>query len=129
MLHEPFSSKVDLKKSFWDNIHLCRVVVWYGVNRLIINIPPSSHYSIHPFLQITGILVQYTAASVIPSPKQLRRPSPSLLYLFFYVLLLLQELAAGGGQGGHSRRVEARGEPDDWDHPDQAQGPGPGHCP
>ena len=37
------------------------VVVWYGVNRMIIvlfkaSIPPSSHYSIHPFLQI--ILVQ-----------------------------------------------------------------------
>ena len=38
-----------------------RVVLWCGVNQMVIHffkvsVPPSSHYSIHPFLQI--ILVQ-----------------------------------------------------------------------
>ena len=41
-----FSSKGDLNKSFWENIHFGKVVVWCGVNRMIIHfykasIPPS----------------------------------------------------------------------------------------
>ena len=57
MPHWPFSSKDDLKLSFWENIHFGRLVVWFGVNRLIkASFLPSSRNSIHPFLQI--ILVQ-----------------------------------------------------------------------
>ena len=46
MLHLPFSSKDDLNTTFWENIHFRRVVVWYGVNRMIIyffkaSIPPA----------------------------------------------------------------------------------------
>ena len=36
---EIFSSKGDLKKSFWKNIHFGRVGVWFGVNQMI------SHFS------------------------------------------------------------------------------------
>ena len=57
----PISSKDDLNKSFLESIHFGWLVVWYGVNRVIIHfseasIPPSSHYSFNPFLQI--ILVE-----------------------------------------------------------------------
>ena len=57
--HLAFSSKDDLKKSFWENIHFGRW--WFVVNWMIshfskASIPPSNHYSINPFLQI--ILVQ-----------------------------------------------------------------------
>ena len=55
MPHKPFSSKDDLNKNFWENIHFCRVVVWYsyGVKWMIsqffkASIPPYSLYSIHP---------------------------------------------------------------------------------
>ena len=56
MPHKSFSRKDDLNKSFWENIHFGRLVIQNGVNRMIIqfaktSIPPSSHYSIHPFLQ------------------------------------------------------------------------------
>ena len=40
----------DLKKSFWENIHLGRVVVWYGVNLMIIL------FLNHPFRQVAVIL-------------------------------------------------------------------------
>ena len=41
------TSKNDLKKKrFWENIHFGRVVVWYGVSRMIIN------FSTHPFRQV-----------------------------------------------------------------------------
>ena len=60
MPHKPFSSKDDLNKKFWENIHFCRVVVWYsyGVKWMIsqffkASIPPYSLYSIHP-LTITS---------------------------------------------------------------------------
>ena len=43
-------------KHFLEEHPFGRVVVWYDVNRILIHfskaiIPPSSHYSIHPFLQ------------------------------------------------------------------------------
>ena len=38
MLHLPFRSKDDLNKSFYENIHFGRVVVWYGVNQMIIHL-------------------------------------------------------------------------------------------
>ena len=49
MLHEPFSSKDNLKKLFWKNIHFERRAVWCGVNRMIIHfseasIPPSIRF-------------------------------------------------------------------------------------
>ena len=48
-LNIEFSRKDDFNKSFWENLHFGRVVVWYGVNRMIIHfskasIPPSSRY-------------------------------------------------------------------------------------
>ena len=49
MPHLPFSSKDDLNKRFWENIHLGRVVDWYGVNR-VIDIPK------HPFRQVAIII-------------------------------------------------------------------------
>ena len=50
------TNKDDLKKHFSQNIHFGRVVVWCGVNWMIIHffkafIQPSSRYSINPFLQ------------------------------------------------------------------------------
>ena len=50
-----------MKKSVWVNIHLGMVVVWCGVNQMIIHffkasILPGSRYSINPFLEI--IMVQ-----------------------------------------------------------------------
>ena len=55
MPHKPFKSKDDLNKRFWENIYFVWVVVWYGVNWAKIHfskasIPPSSLYSIYPFL-------------------------------------------------------------------------------
>ena len=46
-----------LNKSFWENVHFGRLVVWHVVNWMIISfvkasISPSSLYSIHPFLHI-----------------------------------------------------------------------------
>ena len=56
------SSKDHLKKGFWKNIHLARVVVLCGMNRKIINfpkasMPPRVHSSILPFLQIILVLI------------------------------------------------------------------------
>ena len=67
----PFSSKDDLKETFWKNILFERVVVWYGVNQKIIHysealILPSGRSSIHPFLQF--ILVRH-GIELILSPK------------------------------------------------------------
>ena len=52
-----FSSKNELNQSFWKNNNFGSVVVWCGVNWKIIHfleasIPPSVHFSIHPFHQI-----------------------------------------------------------------------------
>ena len=90
MLHKPFSSKDDLKKSFWENIHFGRGVVWYGVNQMI------THFSKHPFRQVTVFYSSFSSnhpgrkyivrqrIESISSPKQQRRPLPSILYLSFY---------------------------------------------
>ena len=58
---KPFSSKDDLKKSFRKKIHFGRVVVWCGVNQMIIRFSNASfltsfHSSFHPFLQIILVL-------------------------------------------------------------------------
>ena len=55
-------------------------MVWYGVNRKIINfseasIPPIYHFSLHPFLQI--ILALNLCAAFVPQRQ--RRPLPSLM--------------------------------------------------
>ena len=49
MLHLLFSSKDDLKKSFWENIPFRRLVISHFFKASIL---PSSRYSIHPFLPI-----------------------------------------------------------------------------
>ena len=50
---QSFGSKDDLKKSFWKNIHFGRVVVWCGVNQMIVfseaSILQSIRSSILPF--------------------------------------------------------------------------------
>ena len=61
-----FSSKNDLKKSFWKNIHfgrmgVCCTYIYCSVNWMIIHfskasIPPSVRSSMHPFLQIIPVL-------------------------------------------------------------------------
>ena len=53
--------KDDWQKSFWKNTHFGRVVVWCGVNQMIIHLSeasilPSVRSSIHPFLQIILVL-------------------------------------------------------------------------
>ena len=53
--------KDDWQKSFWKNTHFGRVVVWFGVNQMIIHLSeasilPSVRSSIHPFLQIILVL-------------------------------------------------------------------------
>ena len=58
-----FSNKDDLKKSVWKNIHFGTVLVWCGLNQMIIHfseasILPSVSSSIHPFLQIILVLNQ-----------------------------------------------------------------------
>ena len=45
------SSKDDLNQSFWENIHFGGVVVWYGVNQMVIPL------SKHPFRQVVDILL------------------------------------------------------------------------
>ena len=68
MRHLPFtwySRTDDLNNSFWENIHFGRVMVLYAVNQMIIqaSIPPSSLYSIQPFLQNHGKYCNYSSAA------------------------------------------------------------------
>ena len=93
MPHYPFSSKDDLKKSCWKNIHFGRVVVWYGVNWKIIHFSETSipfHFTILPFLKIILALKLYSIHIVVPGvecmlpPKHQRRPYPFLLSLSFF---------------------------------------------
>ena len=63
-----------MNTSFWENIHFGRVVICFGVNRMIIHFskasdPPSCPYSIHIFLQ--KILVENSLCS-----KELNQFSP-----------------------------------------------------
>ena len=64
MLHQLFSSKDDLNKSFWENIHFGRVVVWYSVNQIIIHffkasIPPSTLFLFILFFKIFSFFSNY----------------------------------------------------------------------
>ena len=74
-----------------DTVHFCRVVVWYGVNKIIIYFPK------YPFRQVVVLLfilsfkssgrkiaIARQGIESILSPKQQRRPLPSLLSLSFY---------------------------------------------
>ena len=86
MPHTPFSSKDDLNKGFWENIHFGRVVVWYGVNRMIIHFskPPFHQVafsSFHPFLHTHPGENIYSAARGL---NQFRPPNSSddLCFLF-----------------------------------------------
>ena len=96
-------------KNVLENIHFGRVVVWYGLNWMIIHFfkvfnPQRSLYSIHPFLlnhPVGKYLVRQGIES-IPSSKQQRRPLPSLLSLsFFYavgkVFILFSNTLGSGG--------------------------------
>ena len=61
MTHYPFSSNDDLKKSFLEYINFGMVVVWCGVNQMIIHFSAASilpwvRSSFHPFLQIILVL-------------------------------------------------------------------------
>ena len=81
MPHQPISCKDDLNKSVWKNIHFGRLVVWCGVNQIIIHFYATSNLPICPF-------VYSSFSSNHPGVKQQRRPLPSLLYLsFFYGLI------------------------------------------
>ena len=83
----PFSSKYDLNKSFWENIHYGRVVVWYGVIHFFQSIHSaklplfySSFSSQHPGGKIASV-----AKNLINSAsKQQRQPLSSLLSLSFF---------------------------------------------
>ena len=57
----PISSKDVLKKSCWRNLHVGRVVVWCGVNQMIIH---------------------FSEASILPSVR-------SSINTFFYIILVL----------------------------------------
>ena len=64
MPHWQFNSKDDLKKSFWRTS-----VPRLGVNLMIshffkASVLPSSHYSIHPFLQIILVQNSYCSAAM-----------------------------------------------------------------
>ena len=87
--HSP--ARMILNKSSKENILLDRMVVWYGVNRMITHlskasIPRSSLYSINPFLQNHpgGKYLVRQGIKSITSLKQQRRLLPSLLSLSFF---------------------------------------------
>ena len=85
------SSKDDLKKGFCKNIRFVRVVIWCGVNQMIINfseasIPPSVHSSFHRFLQIILVLILYSASNWINSVPP--TSNDDLCLLFCLILLL-----------------------------------------
>ena len=76
-----------LRKVLLKKIHFGRVLVWCGVNWMIIHfsrasIPPSGCYSIHPFLQI--ILVQNSQCDNDSVPQAAATTLLSLLYLSFF---------------------------------------------
>ena len=88
MPHQTFSSKDDLRKSFWKNIHFGIVVAWCGVNWKILNfseasILPSVNFSIHPFVQIILVLNLQFGLNQFRPPN-----SRNDLCLFFCLLLL-----------------------------------------
>ena len=68
-----------------------RVVLWCGVNQMVIHffkvsVPPSSHYSIHPFLQI--ILVENSSCG--KKLNQFRSPiNSNNVWLPFSIILIL----------------------------------------
>ena len=87
-LNTALSSKDDLNKRFWKNIHFGRVVVWYGVNRMVTHFPnasvlPSSRYLHSSFFSSWWKIVSTARNWINSVPKQQRRPLPSLLSLSF----------------------------------------------
>ena len=96
MPHQPFSSKDDLTKSIWKNTHFGRVVVWCGVNQMIIHLSeasilPSVRSSIHPFLQIILVLNLQCGMAL----NEFCPPSISLWLLFCLFLLLWLDQTQG----------------------------------
>ena len=87
------TSKNDLKKKrFWENIHFGRVVVWYGVSRMIIN------FSTHPFRQVFYSSVSSSWCTVASAARNWINSIPQtaatifafscLSLSFFYVKML-----------------------------------------
>ena len=84
MLHLLFSSKDDLKKSFWENIPFRRLVISHFFKASIL---PSSRYSIHPFLPIIvkqNSWCRNELNQFCPPSSIQRQPLSSLLYLSFF---------------------------------------------
>ena len=114
-----------MNKSVWEKIYLGRVVVWYGVNWMIIHfvkasIPPSSLYSIHTFHQNhPWWKISSVARNWINSFPQAAATTFALSSVF--ILLLWSKATAihrpplGSGEDG-GVRSDPRGGP--------AQGPG-----
>ena len=77
------SSKDDLKKSFWKDIHFGRVVVWCGLSWKIIQLFRRIHSAKWPFfyssISSNHPVVRQGIGSFL-SPKQRRRSLPLLLY-------------------------------------------------
>ena len=64
-----------MNKSLWENIHFNMVVVWCGVNWMIIR--QVAIFLFFLFFKSSW----YKIATAVLSPKQQRRPLPSLLFL------------------------------------------------
>ena len=93
----PFSSKNDLKKSFWKNIHFSEASL------------PSVRSSIHPILWIlhgAKSVVRDGIERVLP-PKQQWRPLPSLLsvWSWMYSVHCVQHPPTWGGHGTHQEDI------------------------
>ena len=83
-----------MKKSVWVNIHLGMVVVWCGVNQMII------HFSKHPFCQVGVILlilflksswckIESAARNLINSlPQALQAAATTFAFSSVYILIL-----------------------------------------
>ena len=92
MPHHRFRGKDDLKKCLQKDIHVWRVVIWRGVNRMIIHFskssnPPSIRSSILPFLYIIQTLNLQCGIEL----NQFRPPTSG----FCKILILLYILFGG----------------------------------
>ena len=78
---------------FGENIHFKRVVVWCGVNRMIIFLKYSMNSAKKPLFYYSftsnHLGAKYLVLESIPSPKQQQRPLPSLLYFFILLHMLV----------------------------------------
>ena len=90
------------------SIHFGRVVVWYGVNRMIIHffkasIPPSSLSSIHPFLQ------NHPGGKHLVRQGVPKAAATTFAFSSVFILLLLFLLSpTGPGHAGHLLQREQK---------------------